>query len=102
MEKIRLKSAIAKLNGGDTVRIIWRFLKKKAILSHMDLNSKYHHLIALVGYARDGQAINIAAPHALSVSTFCVEDPAAQLVLKHFLPNFTISSQQSRVTAGSC
>jgi len=102
MEKIRLKNAIAKLNGGGSIRIIWRFLKKKAILSRMDLNTKYHHLIALVSYARDGQDINIAAPHAPSVSTSCVEDPAAQLVLKHLLPNFTISSQQSGVTAGSC
>jgi len=101
MEKIRLKNAIAELNGGDTVRIIWRFLKKKAVFFRMDLNSKYHHLIALANYARDGQDINIAAPHALSVSTSCVEDPAALLVLKHFLPNFMMNSQQCRIATGS-
>ncbi len=102
MEQIRLKSTIAELNNSDSIRIIWRFLMKKAILFCMDLNSEYHHLISLVSYARDGQDITIAAPHALSVSTFCVEDPAAQLVLKHLLPNSTINSQQSWIATGSC
>jgi len=92
MEKIRLKSTIAELNGGDSICIIWRFLKKRAILSYMDLNLKYDHLVVL---ASDAQGI-----YASRVSTLSVEDPTARLVLKHFLPNSTMSYQPYWIAIG--
>ncbi len=44
MSKIKVKNPIVELDGDEMTRIIWDFIKKKLILSYLDVDLKYYDL----------------------------------------------------------
>ena len=44
MAKIKVKNPIVELDGDEMTRIIWDFIKKKLILSYLDIDIKYYDL----------------------------------------------------------
>jgi len=44
MPKIKVKGPVVELDGDEMTRIIWNFIKKKLILSYLDIDIKYFDL----------------------------------------------------------
>ena len=44
MNKIRVANPVVELDGDEMTRIIWKFIKEKLILPHLDLDIKYYDL----------------------------------------------------------
>ncbi len=44
MSKIKVKNPIVELNGDEMTRVIWEFIKKKLILTYLDLGIEYYDL----------------------------------------------------------
>ncbi|MEU4833777.1 NADP-dependent isocitrate dehydrogenase [Streptosporangium sp. NPDC023615] len=44
MRKIRVRGAVAELDGDEMTRVIWRLIKERLILPHLDITLDYHDL----------------------------------------------------------
>jgi isocitrate dehydrogenase len=44
MSKIKVANPVVELDGDEMTRIIWKFIKEKLILPHLDLEIKYYDL----------------------------------------------------------
>lgn len=64
MNKIRVANPVVELDGDEMTRIIWKFIKEKLILPHLDLNIKYYDLGIEYRDETDDQ-VTIDAAHAI-------------------------------------
>ena len=64
MNKIRVANPVVELDGDEMTRIIWKFIKEKLILPHLDLDIKYYDL-GIEYRDETNDQVTIDAAHAI-------------------------------------
>ncbi|QLE73573.1 NADP-dependent isocitrate dehydrogenase [Streptomyces rectiverticillatus] len=65
MAKIKVVGPVVELDGDEMTRIIWRFIKDRLILPHLDLELKYFDL-GIENRDATGDQVTVDAAHAIS------------------------------------